>query len=108
MTPKAASEWSLVWLVAAFTFDRRLIQDCTHSETLDLIENVELQMPLETLCAALHRPQTVVMLKVASLVFEGRLMAISPCVFDAMVGRIRDEHIQNGERFGQDRREYHG
>lgn len=94
--------------MAAFTFEPRTTQAWTTSETLDLIENMEMQVPLDTLSALFQRPPTVVMLKVASLVFEGQLLAISPCVFDAMMGRQRDGHIQNKERFGSDWRESYG
>lgn len=106
--PTAGFEWCQVWWVAAFVFELQSVRAWSIAETLELIENVELQVPLDSLTVLCRRSPTTVMLKVASLVFEGQLLAISPCVFDTMTGLQRNGHIQNRERIGLERRESHG
>jgi len=48
------------------------------------------------------------MFKVASMVFEGEVLAISPDTLDALLARSGHEHIENRERSGLNRRESHG
>jgi len=48
------------------------------------------------------------MFKVASLVFDGDVLAISPDALDALLMRSSHGHIQNRERSGVNRRESYG
>ena len=77
-------------------------------EARDLIEDLELQVPLHVVCARFQRPPYDVMFKVASLVFDGEVLAISPDTLDALLARSGHGHIQNRERIGVNRRESHG
>jgi len=65
-------------------------------------------VPLHVVCVRLQRPPRDVMFKVASMVFEGEVLAISPDTLDALLARSGHEHIENRERSGLNRRESHG
>jgi len=59
-------------------------------------------------CIRHQRPPAAVLFKVATLVFDGQVLAISPGALDALMARIGDGHIQNRGRFGTNRSESHG